>query len=204
MQTHLQAARSYGYALVSRSPDRAVIFTPSLQLLNYDVLHILEFDSDRKCMSVIVRERWSARILLYSKGADSSIFSNLAQPDSGVLIDSDRRTSISEVEEEGGVRKGEGRRREEVGEDGEVVVEEEGVLGDKMRRELTEQHLTLYAKEGLRTLCMAKRVGIHCTCTCTVPSIGNLTHLSCEIHVHVHVCAWFTMLAHTCTYIICH
>lgn len=75
-----QAARSYGYALVSRSPGKVVISTPSHQLLTYDLLHVLEFDPERKCMSVIVREPWSSRIILYSKGADSTIFSNLAHP----------------------------------------------------------------------------------------------------------------------------
>lgn len=94
-------------------------------------------------MSIIVKEHWSGQILLYSKGADSTIFSNLANPDTGIL-DSD------------------------IIEGSRVIVGGEG----ERRRELTELHLTLYAKEGLRTLCMAKRVGyvvngklyIHNTC----------------------------------------
>lgn len=126
---HLQAARSYGYALVCRTPSEAIISTPSHRLLSYDVLHVLEFDSERKCMSVILREKRTSQIVLYSKGADTSIFSNLAHPDSGLAKD----------DEEGG----------------------EGTIQERaMRRELTEQHLTLYAREGLRTLCMARRVSI--------------------------------------------
>ena len=157
-----QAARSYGYALVSRSPGRAVITTPSHHLLVYDVLHVLEFDSERKCMSVIVKERWSARILLYIKGADSSIFSNLANPDNGLLTNS--RMKIVTCREEEGEKVGgecEGGGEGEVGGgvEGEVGGGVEGeVGGGEMMRELTEQHLTLYAREGLRTLCMAKRV----------------------------------------------
>ena len=165
----MQAARSYGYVLVSRSPGRAVITTPANHLLSYDVLHVLEFDSERKCMSIIVREKWSSRILLYSKGADSSIFNNLAHPNSGMLFNSDIMTSrgASEMEEDEG---GEGEGEEEGREGGEEGEESEG--GNKMankgtrkgglRRSLTEEHLTLYAREGLRTLCMAKRVS---TCT---------------------------------------
>ncbi|CAI8035915.1 Phospholipid-transporting ATPase ID [Geodia barretti] len=125
----VEAARSYGYALVARSPGRAVVTTPTGRLLVYHTLHVLEFDSERKCMSVVVKEDWSGRILLYSKGADTVIFSNLAHPDTGVLVES------GEEEEEG---PGEERREN--------------------RRELTENRLTLYAKEGLRTLCMARRV----------------------------------------------
>lgn len=129
--THIQAARSYGYALVCRTPGEAIISTPSHHLLAYDILHVLEFDSERKCMSVILREKRSSRIVLYSKGADTTIFSNLAHPDSGVV-------------EEGG----------------------EGPVQERaLRRELTEQHLTLYAREGLRTLCMARRVSMQYCCS---------------------------------------
>lgn len=131
---YIQAARSYGYALVCRTPGEAIISTPSHHLLAYDILHVLEFDSERKCMSVILREKRSSRIVLYSKGADTTIFSNLAHPDSGVV------------------------KEEEEGEEG-------GVEERALRRELTEQHLTLYAREGLRTLCMARRVSMQYCCS---------------------------------------
>jgi magnesium-transporting ATPase (P-type) len=39
----------------------------------YELLHILEFTSDRKRMSVVVKERHTGKILLLSKGADESI-----------------------------------------------------------------------------------------------------------------------------------
>ena len=209
---HTQAARSYGYALVSRSPGRAIVTTPTGGLLVYHTLHVLEFDSERKCMSVIVKEDWSGRILLYSKGADVVIFSNLAHPDTGVLVGSGegRRSEGREGEEVGsggrrgegregekvgnGGRRGEGREGEKVGNggrrregeevgsggrrgeerEGEEVgsggrrserrverkeEEEEAGGGEREnRRELTETHLTVYAKDGLRTLCMARRV----------------------------------------------
>ena len=42
-----------------------------------EVLNILHFDATRKRMSVIVRHPMSRNIILYVKGADSSIFSVL-------------------------------------------------------------------------------------------------------------------------------
>ena len=74
-----QTAYAYGYVLLSRSPVLIRLQTPCYGILEYDILHILEFSSERKCMSVIVRERGhKGRLMLYSKGADSTIYSNLA------------------------------------------------------------------------------------------------------------------------------
>jgi phospholipid-translocating ATPase len=42
--------------------------------LFYEVLHILEFDSTRKRMSVILRDLQNDQVLLLSKGAESAIF----------------------------------------------------------------------------------------------------------------------------------
>ena len=54
--THsLQAARSYGYTLVSRSPGGCSILIPGGQLIRYKVLHLLEFDPVRKCMYVLYK-----------------------------------------------------------------------------------------------------------------------------------------------------
>ena len=121
--THTQAARSYGYTLISRSPGRCVILTPNGKQIEYEVLHLLEFDPVRKCMSVIVREKRDPRIILYSKGADSVIYSHLVHH-SGLLLE----------------------------DDGNVLVD------NLTRAEATQEHLTIYAKLGLRTLCLAMRV----------------------------------------------
>jgi phospholipid-translocating ATPase len=40
----------------------------------YELLHVLEFDPNRKRMSVIVRDLETNRYVLYCKGADNSIF----------------------------------------------------------------------------------------------------------------------------------
>ena len=46
------------------------------QIYKYKVLDILEFDSDRKRMSVILKDLQEDRIILLCKGAESSIFKN--------------------------------------------------------------------------------------------------------------------------------
>lgn len=40
----------------------------------YELMHFLDFDSDRKRMSVIVRDLQTDQIMLFCKGADSSVF----------------------------------------------------------------------------------------------------------------------------------
>lgn len=42
-------------------------------MIRYEVLEILEFTSDRKRMSVVVRDCQNGKIILLSKGADESI-----------------------------------------------------------------------------------------------------------------------------------
>lgn len=46
-------------------------------LVEYEILKVLPFDNIRKMMSVIVRHPRTKEIILYSKGADSSIFGSL-------------------------------------------------------------------------------------------------------------------------------
>ena len=117
-------------------------------------------------MSVIVKEHWSGRIVLYSKGADSSIFSHLAN--FAGIGTSTSETGVNVHVDNGhvgeGENGGEGEGGEEVEGGGEGVSGglgeggRGGVGGGEITRQLTEQHLTLYARQGLRTLCMAKRV----------------------------------------------
>jgi phospholipid-translocating ATPase len=51
------------------------------QILKYKVLQVLEFDSTRKRMSVIVEDMETGRIILFCKGAETSIFPHCSAGD---------------------------------------------------------------------------------------------------------------------------
>lgn len=58
---------------------RKVVYTHKTDNLDeryYEMLHTLEFDSNRKRMSVIIKDLKTNDIILYCKGADTSVFSN--------------------------------------------------------------------------------------------------------------------------------
>ena len=63
--------------MLARVPGKVTILTPHKGLVEYHVMHVLEFDSRRKCMSVVVREKGTDQVILYTKGADSAIYSFL-------------------------------------------------------------------------------------------------------------------------------
>lgn len=73
----VEAARAYGYILLSRSPTLIRLQTPHQGILELDLLHVFEFSPDRKRMSVIVRlttDGEDPQIVLYTKGADSVLY----------------------------------------------------------------------------------------------------------------------------------
>ncbi|CAF1486017.1 unnamed protein product, partial [Rotaria sordida] len=112
-----QASSPDEYALVTATKDMGVVFfrrTPDSVIISfrgeeekYEILNVLEFSSDRKRMSVIVRTPKN-QIKLYCKGADSVIMERLVSDDPNVP--------------------------------------------------LTTEHLESFAKDGLRTLCLAYRI----------------------------------------------
>ncbi|XP_075151273.1 phospholipid-transporting ATPase VD isoform X1 [Haematobia irritans] len=69
----VNAAYSYDCCLVNRSPNHILVSVPTKGLVEYEVLKILPFDSSRKCMSIVVRRTGTQEIVLYTKGADTSI-----------------------------------------------------------------------------------------------------------------------------------
>ncbi|XP_076218212.1 phospholipid-transporting ATPase IC-like isoform X1 [Aptenodytes patagonicus] len=69
------AARNFGYVFLSRTQNTITISEMGIEKI-YDVLAILDFNSDRKRMSVIVRES-GGNIRLYCKGADTVIYERL-------------------------------------------------------------------------------------------------------------------------------
>ncbi|XP_065668922.1 phospholipid-transporting ATPase VA isoform X2 [Hydra vulgaris] len=103
----VKAASLYGYKLANRTPEQIFFATPSGEIKVFDILHILQFDSQRKRMSVIVRDD-AGLIKVYSKGADSAFLNFLKE-------------------------------------------------GQEDIQTVTDQHLEEFAKEGLRTLCIAKK-----------------------------------------------
>lgn len=109
----VNAAFSYDMCLINRTPSHLLVNTVGCGQTEYEVLKILPFDSNRKTMSVVVRQTGTQDLILYTKGADCSVMPVLAP-----------------------------------------------VQNDTFERELrekTQQHLDLYAKQGLRVLVMAKR-----------------------------------------------
>ncbi|XP_012281386.1 probable phospholipid-transporting ATPase VD isoform X2 [Orussus abietinus] len=104
------AARIYGVKLLERTPRSAVISLPDGKIMSFEILQVLPFDSNRKCMSVVVRYPRTGDIVLYSKGADTTVLASLKYND------------------------------------------EDSLPTSKVR-----QYLHTYARQGLRTLAMARR-----------------------------------------------
>ncbi|KAH8285734.1 hypothetical protein KR018_001275 [Drosophila ironensis] len=75
----VNAAYSYDCCLLNRSPNHILVSMPTSGTpVEYEILKILPFDSSRKCMSIVVRRTGTQEIILYTKGADSSIMPVLA------------------------------------------------------------------------------------------------------------------------------
>ena len=76
----VNAAAAYGFRLLQRSASHAEVELPDGQISQYIVLHILPFDSERRRMSLIVKQRNSNKIKLLCKGADCSMMPRLKTP----------------------------------------------------------------------------------------------------------------------------
>ncbi|MBE3044537.1 phospholipid-translocating P-type ATPase [Candidatus Bathyarchaeota archaeon] len=100
-------ARDMGFTVLSGNSEKMELNVMGEHRV-YPILNIVEFNSTRKRMSVIVKMP-DGKIVLFCKGADSIIYSRL--------------------------RKGE----------------------QKQLRKTTAEHLEMFAREGLRTLCIAER-----------------------------------------------
>lgn len=77
------AARAYGFILLARTPNSVTVRLPSGQVLDFEVLDSLTFDSNRKRMSVLVRHPITKECVLYTKGADYAIMELLGTPYAG-------------------------------------------------------------------------------------------------------------------------
>ncbi|XP_029025689.1 phospholipid-transporting ATPase IC [Betta splendens] len=70
------AARNFGYVFLSRTQDTITIWEMD-QEATYEMLALLDFNSDRKRMSIILKFP-DGRIRLYCKGADTVIYERLS------------------------------------------------------------------------------------------------------------------------------
>ncbi|PKA56458.1 Putative phospholipid-transporting ATPase 4 [Apostasia shenzhenica] len=98
----LVAAREFGFEFCKRTQSSVVVrekFTSiSPTEREFKVLNLLEFNSKRKRMSVVVQNQ-SGQILLLSKGADSVIFERLSK--NGRMYEDDTRMHLNEYGEAG-------------------------------------------------------------------------------------------------------
>ena len=104
-------------------------------------------------MSIIVRERKEdAEILLYSKGADSAIYANLVHPaqSHSRVLSLSSSTAVSPMSSHSSVTE----------HTNALMYGNEAVV-----KRLTQDHLDMYARLGLRILCLAKRVRETQQCT---------------------------------------
>lgn len=74
----VNSAYAYGFVLQNRDPNTVLITEPGVGAIEFDILKVLPFDSNRKCMSIVVRKVGGHEVILYTKGADSSILPALA------------------------------------------------------------------------------------------------------------------------------
>ncbi|XP_056417758.1 phospholipid-transporting ATPase IB isoform X2 [Hyla sarda] len=73
----VKGARKLGYTFNGRTPDSVIIDAMGTEK-SFELLNVLEFSSNRKRMSVIVRTP-SGHLRLYCKGADNVIFERLSR-----------------------------------------------------------------------------------------------------------------------------
>ena len=78
----VNTAAAYGFRLLQRSSSHAEVELPDGQISQYTVLHVLPFNSERRRMSVIVKQQNSNKIKLLCKGADCSMMTRLKSPTS--------------------------------------------------------------------------------------------------------------------------
>eukprot|EP00753_Platysulcus_tardus_P007391 PLAT15173.1.p1 GENE.PLAT15173.1~~PLAT15173.1.p1 ORF type:complete len:1229 (+),score=655.01 PLAT15173.1:52-3687(+) len=100
----VQAARGMGYFFVDRTPESMTLLVGDAdgkkeESVTIELLNVLEFDSVRKRMSVIVRE--DGRLRLYCKGADSAILPRLDESCKGGRLHEQTAEDLREFSEDG-------------------------------------------------------------------------------------------------------
>jgi uncharacterized protein YerC len=130
----VQAAANTGVVLIKRTVNEVELMVNG-RLERYDVLQELEFTSDRKRMSVVLRNAKNAKLIMYSKGADDVMMECLKKKSSD---DSDESVSLS----------------------GLTSASLATVEDEKRLVQLSNDHIEQFASSGLRTLVFAVRQSI--------------------------------------------
>lgn len=142
----VHAAHVYGFTLRGRSAGHVLVDLPGNGSMLVQLLHILPFDSCRKRMSVVVRHPLSGEVVVYTKGADSVIMElskHQKGKNSGFTGDVWCLSTYVSVFFSVLLLCSDGSHNQEV--------------YSHIRKE-TQKHLDSYARDGLRTLCIAKKV----------------------------------------------
>ena len=72
-------AAKCGVILIDRQPDSMIVEIKG-ERIKYEIVTLLPFDSDRKRMTLAVREEGKDEILVYTKGADNIIYERSVEP----------------------------------------------------------------------------------------------------------------------------
>merc|ERR1740124_136090 len=76
----VDAAYAYNCKLIKRTPTTVLVSLPGEGSVEFEVLHVLPFDSVRKRMSVLLRNPTTGERKLFCKGADSNMLPRLIRP----------------------------------------------------------------------------------------------------------------------------
>ncbi|KYQ89727.1 P-type ATPase [Tieghemostelium lacteum] len=156
----VNAASLMGFKYHSRSPNSIGININGEEKV-YTILNVLEFTSDRKRMSIIVKELNSSEIILYCKGADTSILpyvkknNNYTSTNNLEIKDSNGIPSTININSDGcdGCDGSDGSNDESQTSTTKVNNSRQ----EEIQKE-NELNLKKFSCNGLRTLCIAKKV----------------------------------------------
>ncbi|TLD30819.1 hypothetical protein PspLS_02512 [Pyricularia sp. CBS 133598] len=167
----INAARELGYVMIDRDSETVKLQSPGSgsnedgDLGTYNILDVIEFTSDRKRMSVILRTP-EGRILLLSKGADSALLPRLRlkQLVERVAAAVNRRTNKrrsmrmeSAKNKSGPASPGSTGEWSDFGLHDDHSSSEVAMLSDADIFEACFRHIEDFASEGLRTLLFGYR-----------------------------------------------
>ncbi|CAG9864504.1 unnamed protein product [Phyllotreta striolata] len=91
----VDAAYNYGVRLTKRTPTSVSVETSDAGRMHFEILNVLPFDSVRKRMSIVVRHPQTKQIILFTKGADSTILPQLTP----VEDDSEQKVVINKTQQ---------------------------------------------------------------------------------------------------------